>query len=134
MPVSCFSAISAGEKDALCFAEASAVPTQDTCAIIQEDGWYRLSLNLQMEEGFLTLHTALAPEALKEKRRHWEPWGHRIDFDNGVSTKDFRRRIPFSQQPLNKLRFVEPLFPLRSCLARNYSMSAVAPVTTLSMR
>jgi 2-polyprenyl-3-methyl-5-hydroxy-6-metoxy-1,4-benzoquinol methylase len=48
---------------------------------------------------------------LKEKLRHWESWGHRIDFDNGVSTKDFRRRIPFSQQPLSKLRFVEAVIP-----------------------
>jgi 2-polyprenyl-3-methyl-5-hydroxy-6-metoxy-1,4-benzoquinol methylase len=64
-----------------------------------------------MEEGFLTLQTTLAPEVLEEKLRHWEPWGHRIDFDNGVSTKDFRRRIPFSQQPLNKLRFVEAVIP-----------------------
>src|SRR5437667_183928 len=34
-----------------------------------------------MDESFLTLHTTLAPEALKEKLRHAEPWAHRIDFD-----------------------------------------------------
>src|SRR5437899_11066858 len=64
-----------------------------------------------MDESFLTLHTTLAPEALKEKLRHWEPWAHRIDFDNGVSTKDLKRRIPFSEQPLNKLRMVETAIP-----------------------
>ena len=37
--------------------------------IIQEDGWYRLLLNLEMENGVLTLHTTLAPEALDEKIR-----------------------------------------------------------------
>ena len=36
---------------------------------------------------------------------------YRVGFDNGVSTKDFRRRIPFSQQPLSKLRFVEAVIP-----------------------
>jgi 2-polyprenyl-3-methyl-5-hydroxy-6-metoxy-1,4-benzoquinol methylase len=66
-----------------------------------------------MENGFLTLHTTLAPEALKEKLRHWEPWGHRIDFDNGISTKDFKRRVPFSEHPLNKFGLVEAAIPLR---------------------
>jgi len=55
-----------------------------------------------MENGVLTLHTTLTPEALSEKLRMWEPWGHRIDFDNGISTKDFKRYFPFSEQPLNK--------------------------------
>jgi hypothetical protein len=48
-----------------------------------------------MENGILILHTTFTPEALSEKLRLWEPWGHRIDFDNGISTKDFKRRIPF---------------------------------------
>jgi hypothetical protein len=48
MRMSCFSAISAGEKHALCFAEASAVPTQDTCAIIQEDGLLVQGLSMHM--------------------------------------------------------------------------------------
>ena len=66
-----------------------------------------------MQDGFLTLRTTLSPEALKEKLRRWEPWGHRIDFDNGVSTKDFKRRIPFSEQPLNKFGLVEAAIPFR---------------------
>jgi 2-polyprenyl-3-methyl-5-hydroxy-6-metoxy-1,4-benzoquinol methylase len=66
-----------------------------------------------MENGILTLHTTLAPEALSEKLRLWEPWGHRIDFDNGISTKDFKRRIPFSECPLNKFGLVEIAIPFR---------------------
>lgn len=66
-----------------------------------------------MEDGSLTLRTTLSPEALKEKLRRWEPWGHRIDFDNGVSTKDFKRRVPFSEQPLNKFGLVEAAIPFR---------------------
>jgi 2-polyprenyl-3-methyl-5-hydroxy-6-metoxy-1,4-benzoquinol methylase len=69
-----------------------------------------------MENGVLTLHTTLAPEALSEKLRLWEPWGHRIDFDNGISTKDFRRRIPFSEYPLNKFGLVEAAIPFRAIL------------------
>jgi 2-polyprenyl-3-methyl-5-hydroxy-6-metoxy-1,4-benzoquinol methylase len=64
-----------------------------------------------MKEDFLTLHTTLAPKALKQKLQRWEPWGHRIDFDNGVSTKDFKRRIPFSEQPLSKFSLVETAIP-----------------------
>jgi 2-polyprenyl-3-methyl-5-hydroxy-6-metoxy-1,4-benzoquinol methylase len=64
-----------------------------------------------MEQSFLTLHTTLTPEALKEKLRRWEPWSHRIDFDNGVSTRDFKRRIPFSEEPLDKLHAVEGAIP-----------------------
>ncbi len=75
------------------------------------DGRYELSSNIEMEESFLTLHTTLAPEALKKKLRRWEPWGHRIDFDNGVSTKNLKRRIPFSEQPLNKFSVVEAAIP-----------------------
>jgi 2-polyprenyl-3-methyl-5-hydroxy-6-metoxy-1,4-benzoquinol methylase len=57
-----------------------------------------------MEEEFLTLHTSLAPEALKEKLRRWEPWSHRLDFDNRVSTLDCVRRVPFTEWPLRKFR------------------------------
>jgi SAM-dependent methyltransferase len=66
-----------------------------------------------MENGVLTLHTTLTPEALSEKLRLWEPWGHRIDFDNGISTKDFKRYFPFSEQPLNKFGLVEAAIPFR---------------------
>jgi hypothetical protein len=59
-----------------------------------------------MENGVLTLHTTLTPEALSEKLRLWKSWGHRIDFDNGISTKDFKRRIPLSEHPLNKFGLV----------------------------
>jgi hypothetical protein len=111
MPMSCFPAISAGEKHALCFAEASAVPDLGYLCNYSR-GWAVPTLREPSNgRGFLTRHTTLAPEALKKKLRHWEPWGHRIDFDNGVSTKDFRRRIPFSQQSLSKLRFVEVVIP-----------------------
>jgi tRNA (mo5U34)-methyltransferase len=71
-----------------------------------------------MESGILTLHTTLTPEALSEKLRRWEPWGHRIDFDNGVSTKDFKRYAPFSDQPLNKFGLVEAAIPFRHMSGR----------------
>jgi 2-polyprenyl-3-methyl-5-hydroxy-6-metoxy-1,4-benzoquinol methylase len=64
-----------------------------------------------MQDDFLTLHTTLTPDSLREKLRRWEPWRHRIDFDNGLSTKDFKRRIPFAEHPLNKFRMVEAAIP-----------------------
>ena len=64
-----------------------------------------------MENGVLTLHTTLAPEVLGEKLRLWEPWAIRVDFSNGVSTKDFKRRTPFDEQPLIKFSVVEAAIP-----------------------
>ena len=64
-----------------------------------------------MENDVLTLHTTLAPEALGEKLRLWEPWRIRVDFSNGVSTKDFKRRTPFNEHPLNKFSLVEAAIP-----------------------
>ncbi|HWH90612.1 MAG TPA: hypothetical protein VNV64_02325 [Candidatus Binatia bacterium] len=60
-------------------------------------------------------HPAYDPRArgIEGKLRRWEPWGHRIDFDNGVSTKNFKRRIPFSEHPLNKFGLVETTIPFR---------------------
>jgi len=55
--------------------------------------------NAEMEDRFLTLHTTLAPEALKEKLQRWEPWSHRFDFDNGMSTRDCARLTPFNERP-----------------------------------
>ena len=64
-----------------------------------------------MEKNVLALDTTLAPEALSEKLRLWEPWAIRVDFSNGISTKDFQRRIPFNEQPLNKFSLVEAVIP-----------------------
>ena len=64
-----------------------------------------------MEADFLTLHTLLSPEALQEKLRLWEPWSHRLDFDNGVSTLNCARRTPFSESPLRKFRDTESAVP-----------------------
>ena len=66
---------------------------------------------LHMDKNFLTLPTSLSPEALKEKLRGWEPWSHRLDFDNGVSTRDCVRRTPFAEQPLSKFALVESAIP-----------------------
>ena len=53
-----------------------------------------------MGEEFLTLHTSLAPDALREELRRREPWNQRLDFDNGVSTLDCTRGARFSEWPL----------------------------------
>jgi len=54
----------------------------------------------EMGDDFLTLHTSLAPDELREKLRRWEPWNQRLDFDNGVSTLDCARPTRFSNCPL----------------------------------
>jgi 2-polyprenyl-3-methyl-5-hydroxy-6-metoxy-1,4-benzoquinol methylase len=52
----------------------------------------------------LELATDLSEEELLKQLRQHEPWAHRIDFSNGVSTADLARRTPFSENPLNKLQ------------------------------
>jgi 2-polyprenyl-3-methyl-5-hydroxy-6-metoxy-1,4-benzoquinol methylase len=64
-----------------------------------------------MEQDVLTLHTSLSPCALRNKLRFWGPWSHRVDFDNGVSTRDFARRGLFSESPLRKFRCVGAAIP-----------------------
>ncbi|MDX1546872.1 MAG: methyltransferase domain-containing protein [Rhodothermales bacterium] len=51
----------------------------------------------------LTLHTALGARELTRTLADYAPWSHRIDFDNGVSTKDFERRTPFAENTLQKI-------------------------------
>ncbi len=64
-----------------------------------------------MKDGFLTLHTTLAPEVLREKLKQWEPWGYRLDFDNGVPTRDCARLTLFAERPLDKFALFESAVP-----------------------
>jgi SAM-dependent methyltransferase len=60
----------------------------------------------------LRLETELPPEELRARLREWEPWGHRIDFSNGVSTAEFARRTPFAENTLQKLALAGRAIPL----------------------
>jgi len=64
-----------------------------------------------MEDGFLTLHTTLASEELKQKLQRWKPWTHRFDFDNGVSTRNFANLTQFNERPLGKVALFAPGVP-----------------------
>jgi len=55
----------------------------------------------------LKLTTDLNAEELTEKLTAFEPWGHRVDFSNGVSTKDLKQRTPFSHNTLQKIKIAE---------------------------
>ena len=74
-------------------------------------------LAFEMKKHFLTLHTTLSPETLKEKLQHWEPWRHRIDFDNGVSTMDLKRGSHFSEHPLKKVSLFQTVIPFENISA-----------------
>lgn len=52
----------------------------------------------------LKLPTTLSSEELSMELGKYQPWGHRIDFSNGVSTAQFARRTPFSEQLLVKFQ------------------------------
>jgi 2-polyprenyl-3-methyl-5-hydroxy-6-metoxy-1,4-benzoquinol methylase len=64
-----------------------------------------------MENHILTLRTSLPTEELRDRLKNWEPWSHRVDFSNGVSTKDFKRLTPFNERPLHKFSLVEAAIP-----------------------
>ena len=50
----------------------------------------------------LRIETTRDPEELTTQLTRFEPWGHRIDFSNGVSTTDLKRRTPFSENTVQK--------------------------------
>jgi 2-polyprenyl-3-methyl-5-hydroxy-6-metoxy-1,4-benzoquinol methylase len=64
-----------------------------------------------MESTYLSLETSMEAEALRDLLRRWEPWSIRVDFSNGVSTREFVRRVPFVEHPLNKLALVSDRIP-----------------------
>jgi 2-polyprenyl-3-methyl-5-hydroxy-6-metoxy-1,4-benzoquinol methylase len=68
-------------------------------------------LQTGMEKQILTLRTSHTAEELRDRLRHWEPWSIRVDFSNGVSTKDFGRLTPFNEHPLSKFSLVEATIP-----------------------
>lgn len=59
------------------------------------------------DDYILKLDTNIKSSDLKARLDNWAPWGHRIDFSNGVSTRDCNRRNPFSENTLQKLSMVE---------------------------
>jgi len=58
-----------------------------------------------------TFETDLPADELRERLRAYEPWGHRIDFSNGVSTNQLARRTPFAENTLEKLHVVAQAIP-----------------------
>ena len=59
----------------------------------------------------LELNTSLQRDELLDRLRKHEPWGHRIDFSNGVSTSQLAKRTPFAENPLQKLLTVAERIP-----------------------
>ncbi len=72
-----------------------------------------------MQPRSLTLQTSLDPDELRERLKQWEPWSVNIDFSNGISTKDFKHRVPFSNYPLAKFSIVETAIPFEKLSGRN---------------
>ena len=54
----------------------------------------------------LYLDTDYDQTTLKDLLKSYEPWGHRIEFSNGLSTSDFKKRVPFSDNPLAKMSLI----------------------------
>jgi SAM-dependent methyltransferase len=54
----------------------------------------------------LYLETDYEPSELRNILKSYEPWGHLIEFSNGVSTSEFKKRVPFSDRPLGKIKLI----------------------------
>ncbi len=70
-------------------------------------------MNDTSEPYVLRLSTTLDQKKLKNLLEKWEPWSIRIDFSNGISTADCKRRVPFAGNPLQKFSIVEKHIPFR---------------------
>ncbi|MEB3341292.1 class I SAM-dependent methyltransferase [Okeania sp.] len=55
----------------------------------------------------LNLTTNYTKAVLTELLKQYEPWGHRIEFSNGLTTADFKRRVPFSDNPMSKIMLID---------------------------
>ena len=64
-----------------------------------------------MDPYTLTLKTLLVPDELRSRLKKWEPWSIRVEFDNGVSTRELEQRVPFSETPLIKFILAERGIP-----------------------
>lgn len=71
----------------------------------------------------LKLPSILEAEALNNRLRAFEPWSVRVDFDCGVSTRDFRHRTPFAENTLQKFNLA----------ARNIPFNEMAEATLLDI-
>jgi hypothetical protein len=56
------------------------------------DGWNEETSAMSC---VLELDTDLPKDELLDRLREHEPWAHRVDFSNGVSTAALARRSPF---------------------------------------
>lgn len=52
---------------------------------------------------YLQMDTDIDAQELREKLAPWAPWSIKIEFSNGVSTTEFEKRVPFAENPLQKL-------------------------------
>ncbi|MEM9273996.1 MAG: class I SAM-dependent methyltransferase [Cyanobacteria bacterium P01_F01_bin.143] len=59
----------------------------------------------------LKLKTKINSDNLTKTLTQYEPWGHRIDFSNGVSTSTLKQRMPFAHNTLQKIKIVEKAIP-----------------------
>ena len=90
-------------------------PAYEACVFIAR---FDRSSGTEMEKQTLTLRTSLSDEELRDRLKNWEPWSIRVDFSNGVSTKDFKRRTPFNEHPLYKFSVVEAVIPFAELSGR----------------
>ncbi len=63
-----------------------------------------INMVVKMNNDFkFVLETDIDKDVLIKTLRSFEPWGHLVEFTNGVSTDQFKKRTPFNSHPLRKI-------------------------------
>ena len=64
-------------------------------------------MGIDFEAGRVLIDTQVDAEGLRRSLKAHEPWRHKIDFTNGVSTADFQTFKPFNATPSSKIQIAE---------------------------
>ena len=74
-----------------------------------------------MQDSFtLKIKTAMSADDLAKTLIKYEPWGHQIDFDNGVSTSDFKKEFLLVKTLYKKLKLLRKKFLLNNLEVEKY--------------
>src|SRR3546814_20919971 len=97
--------------------------------------------DVMSDEHVLRLDTKLSVEALEAELRKYEPWGHRVDFRNGVSTAQYKRRTPFAENLLAKFHAAARRIPFEQLrggmlldIGSNYGNNSIHSETNTGMQ
>ena len=64
-------------------------------------------MGVSFDKGGFIIEPAAGEQEVRKLLKDYEPWRHKIDFTNGISTTDFKTFTPFNPAPTSKIQAVE---------------------------